>query len=249
MRRLILFRGFMAAITFVQPTNWVGDAFLAPLKWCGDNWQTLNASENSEGLNKIFTCASKIILGSLLALATALAFVPSAMGSLIKSCTETPVERVEQWNVAMDASLKERCRQLGINDPLAQNDNIERGVCRNISEFEDQNRFLIGHVLLISAHRDEHPLPSKHIEIKNVLRSWTFLNHLVNCFQASENRLSIQEQANAASKLSAIVLGDRRASLTERDISDMQNKIAPISKMEWVISENLEQMTLSFTKA
>ena len=33
-------------------------------------------------------------------------FCSKCDGSLIKSCTETPVERVEQWNVAMDASSR-----------------------------------------------------------------------------------------------------------------------------------------------
>lgn len=238
----------MAVISFdpnsslLQPqsqTNCVGDAFLAPLKWCGDKWQTLNASESSEGLNKIFTCAYKIILGPLLFLATALAFVPGSIGSLIKSCTETPIERIEQWNVAMDAPLKERCRQLGINDPNVRPANIEDRFCMNLVL---ENGLDIGG--LVSARRETQPLPSKHIEIKNLIGSSAFINNLVNCFPAAENRLSPQEQSNAVNKLIAIVLGDRRAPLTEKDISDLRIKIAPVNKIELSISENLEQMKL-----
>lgn len=206
-----------------------GDVLLNPLRWCGSRWNHLCEKENSE---KTFQVARKTILGSMLTIATSLAFVPAVAGSFIKSRSHTLESREDYLTLTMDSKLKERCRQIGINNPGQNNDSIEEELIRRLP----QNLFIC-----VGSH-PKQPASDKIIYLQVSGSGNNFFKNLVNCFYQTR-----KEDANIIKALPDLILGVKRTT-DEKPNKQLLRIIKSSSRIYLQIPENLERMDIRILK-
>jgi hypothetical protein len=209
-----------------------GEALLAPLQLCGSKWNSLSAKDNSETLDKTDQIAQNIILGVLLSIATALAFIPGVIGSILKSSSHAPVE--EGWKLQLDEQLKSRCEQVGIDNPEVSDLSIEVQVARNC---EQELPLAISSV---KASRPGHLDVSRIISLQTAGPNYPFFKNLISCFHppltADENALALQE-------LPDHILGvSREPSSNSKSL--LLNKIASCNAIDIGISPDLKFMII-----
>jgi hypothetical protein len=220
----------------------VGDALLAPLEFCGRSWDSLSIDEDSEGLEKIALVARNVILGALLTFATALAFIPGAVGSLIKSISDEPVE--ENWTLTLDEQLKEHCRADGIDDPNADTGEIARMVIRRCAgnglglgsafssvgafRMEPSERNVAMKVIVLNS-------PGSGLLIK------PFINNLLHCFYPP---ITPDDEAIVMKELPDLILGVEREPSNDQNKSLLLDKILSTNQFNVAIAEDLERMVI-----
>jgi hypothetical protein len=229
----------------------VGDALLAPLEFCGRSWNSLSINEDSECLEKIALVARNVILGALLSIATALAFIPGAVGSLIKSISDDPVK--ETWTLTLDEQLKKHCRENGIDNPNADTSVIERLVIQRcagnrlpigspFSEYSFDSAFWsVGAFRLEPSERD---FASKVIVLNTTgygLLITRFFNNLLHCFFPP---LTGDEEAIAMKELPDLILGVEREPSNDQNKDLLLDMIFSANQFTVAISEDLERMVI-----
>jgi len=193
-----------------------GDVFLAPLKWCGRQWNALYEYQADSCVGKVLQVAYQIILGGLLSIPTAIAFVPALIGVLMNS-NDTVI-----WNVKMDQPLRDRCIALGVNSEnnnAVLADNILKVVPNGLSSIVVNNAYAIDRVISIQTSRLRMPL----------------LGNLMYCF-----RQNPALDPKVVSALPDVIFGVNRGDSTLLD-----SKFDGIYKVDFQVFKDLQTMRLS----
>jgi hypothetical protein len=208
---------------FSASSSRVADTLLSPLKWCGTEWDHLGETVDRNHWTKISTIAQKIIFGALLAIATVMAFIPGMVGSLIKTFSHPQ----EEWMIIPDEQLKNRCREIGINDPTTSEADLSEIIRR---------RLPYGFATTISVNRIDNPSLSKLISIQPGTTRNQFLGHLADSLTRSE--------VNLRDRLPDVILGLQRNPTANSDILSLQEQIGQYHNIRLHIAEDLSQMHL-----
>lgn len=111
-----------APIRFAHQITW-GDRLLSPLAWCGSKWDQLGTfREDAHLIEKAAQIAWRVIPAAMLTLATAVAAAVGTLGSVAKSLSSPPKQAWGHayFDVPIDATLKGRLRETGIDNPTAR---------------------------------------------------------------------------------------------------------------------------------
>jgi hypothetical protein len=214
-----------------------GDALLAPLKFCGRSWNSLSIDEDTGCLEKIVLVARNVILGALLTLATALAFIPGAVGSLLLQASSDDEPVKETWILQLDEQLKDSCRRIGVDDPRVSAEQIEDYLAL------DCDNILPGAFAAIEVILPERR-GGKAIILQSGGSSFPFFRNLANCFRQP---LTEEENETAMKALPNVIFRAGTSTTTEsRNL--LRNKIASCNIIGIGIDENLESARIAIYK-
>ncbi len=237
----------MAAITHPDSIRFPhrpepGDHLLTPLRWCGDRWSQLcTIGEDGTLVYKTAQIALRAIPVAVLALATFFSVAIGAIGSLTKSLSSTPRQdwKGQYIEVAMDAPLKQRCQEMGINNTDLENYQIGQKV-----------RAVLPNDLFASivVNRDLRPFPGKIAKVITLSTGLSFLNRnifsglyedLSGCF--GKRPLLQQEKVYSVDGLQNFLLGKE---ITSEQRIALINVIKSTDHIELAISEDLNHLRI-----